>query len=85
MTAQAIAAWPAFMKRKTAAAYCDMSIPSFEKEIFGGRIPSGVMFGGCLHWHKESLDKALARIAGVADDSDDPIMRELKERYGKAA
>lgn len=84
MTAHSIPAWPGMMKRKTAAAYCDMSIPSFEKEIAAGRLPSGVVFGGCLHWHKEALDKALARIAGELDDEDD-IDRELREHYGKAA
>lgn len=79
-----IACWPGMMKRATAAAYCDMSIPSFEKEIAVGRVPPGVMFGGTLHWHKGALDKALARLVGE-DDGEDDLMKELRERYGKAA
>jgi hypothetical protein len=39
-------AWPAMMKRKTAAAYCDMSEAAFEREILAGRLPGGVTFGG---------------------------------------
>lgn len=78
------ARWPGMMQRKTAAAYCDLSVPSFEKEITAGRLPAGVMFGGREHWLKESLDKALARIAGQVDD-DDEISKVLGERYGKAA
>lgn len=74
--------WPAMMKRATAAAYCDISIASFEREIVAGRLPSGVVFGGREHWHREALDRALAAIAGenVSD-----IDAELRRRYGKAA
>lgn len=72
--------WPAMMKRATAAEYCDMSRPSFDKEVAEGRLPSGVMFGGLEHWHKGALDKALARIAGEADDMSD-AEKELRSRY----
>jgi hypothetical protein len=71
------------MRRKTAAAYLDMTEAAFEREIVAGRLPSGVTLGGRLHWRKECLDKALARLAGEGDDPD--YLRELKERYGKAA
>lgn len=80
-----VARWPAIMKRRTAAEYLDMSIPSFEKEIAAGRLPSGVIVGGCQHWHKEALDKALARIAGDLETGDDDILRDIEEglkRYG---
>lgn len=72
--------WPMMMKRATAAAYCDMSVDSFLREVAAGRLPAGVQFGGLLHWHRTALDKALARIAGEADDEDD-IARKLKARY----
>lgn len=71
--------WPKMMKRETAAKYCDMSVNSFLKEIAAGRLPAGVQFGGLLHWHRNALDKALALIAGEADD--DEIARELRDRY----
>lgn len=74
--------WPAMMKRATAAAYCDISIASFEREIVAGRLPSGVVFGGREHWHREALDRALAAIAG---ESVGDIDAELRRRYGKAA
>jgi hypothetical protein len=77
-------AWPAMMKRKTAAAYCDMSEAAFEREILAGRLPGGVTFGGREHWHRGALDAALARIAGLADIPD--YRRELQERLrGQAA
>lgn len=81
MTAQGriVAAWPAMMKRRTAAEYLDMSIPSFEKEIAAGRLPEGVLLGGCLHWHRSTLDKALARIAGEVEASDDDILASIDQ------
>lgn len=71
--------WPALMKRETAAKYCDVSVNSFLREVAAGRLPAGVMFGGLLHWHRSAIDKALARIAGEADD--DEIARLLRDRY----
>jgi len=48
-----------------------MSIPSFEREIAAGRLPTGVMFGGREHWHRDAIDKALANIAGeVSSDAE---------------
>ena len=60
--------WPAMMRRKTAAAYCDVSEPAFEREVNAGRLPTPVMFGGREHWHRATLDVDLARIAGHATD-----------------
>jgi hypothetical protein len=57
------------MRRKTAAAYCDLSEGAFIREVAAGRLPQGVTFGGREHWHKPALDAALARIAGeIVDD-----------------
>jgi len=80
MTAQA--RWPAMMRRKTAAEYCDMTEPAFEREIVGGRLPAGVRFGGQEHWHRNALDAALARIAGEAMPD---YRKDLRGRYGEAA
>ena len=38
--------WPRMLKRDKAAAYCDLSVAAFEREIVAGRLPAGVMLGG---------------------------------------
>ncbi|MFT4055206.1 MAG: helix-turn-helix domain-containing protein [Novosphingobium sp.] len=63
--------WPAAMKRKTAAAYLDMSEAAFEREIIAGRMPAGFIFGGREHWHKAAIDRCLERITGGYDDMPD--------------
>ena len=75
--------WPEMMTRQTAAQYCDMSVPSFEREIVAGRLPAGVTFGNREHWYKPALDDCLARIAGRADMPD--YRRKNVERCEKAA
>lgn len=52
--------WPRMMKRQTAAAYCDLSVGAFEREITAGRLPAPVTLGGREHWCKKALDRALA-------------------------
>jgi len=77
------ARWPSMMKRATAAEYCDMSEAAFEREIAAGRIPTGVSFGGRIHWRKEAIDKALDRVSGeVVDDAE---AKFWERRRGKAA
>jgi hypothetical protein len=56
--------WPGMMSRKTAIAYLDVSEAEFDREIAAGRLPEGVTFGGKPHWRKDTLDRALAVIAG---------------------
>lgn len=74
--------WPAMMKRKTAAEYCDMSEAAFEREVVAGRLPAGILFGGREHWRKDALDHAFARLAGeVVPD----YRRRLRGSYGQAA
>lgn len=82
MTTHTIARWPAMMKRKTAAEYCDMSESAFEREIIAGRLPAGVMFGGREHWRKEALDGAFARLSGEAVPD---YRRRAMGDYGQAA
>lgn len=77
------ARWPAMMRRKTAAEYVDMSEAAFEREIIAGRLPAGVIFGGREHWSREAIDRALATLTGAGSEPD--YVREMKERYGKAA
>lgn len=77
--------WPRMLKRATAAAYCDMSIAAFEREIVDGRLPAPVMLGNREHWCKNALDKALDAITGGGDGAEPDYIRETRERYGKAA
>lgn len=60
--------WPAMMLRKTASAYCDMSVSAFEREVSKAHLPASVMLGGKPHWHRVSLDRNLERIAGMMND-----------------
>lgn len=76
--------WPQSMQKKTVLEYCELSEASLMKEIAAGRLPSGFMLGGREHWHKDALDKALARLAG----SDGAATSAAKERFwnrGQAA
>lgn len=75
--------WPATMKRATAAAYCDMSVAAFEREIVAGRLPAGVMFGGREHWRKDAIDAAIARLGGDVDQPE--FLKEWQDKYGEAA
>lgn len=75
--------WPAMMKRRTAALYCDMSEAAFEREIVAGRLPAGIMFGGREHWRKDALDKAFDRLAGEADEPE--YIKKWRAEYGKVA
>jgi len=77
-----IPAWPAMMKRKTAAAYLDMSEAAFEREILIGRMPTSVMVGGREHWRKDAIDAAISALDGGGEPD---WKRELRDRYGKAA
>ncbi len=77
------ARWPALMKRKTVAEYCDLSEPAFEREVIAGRMPAPIMFGGREHWRKDAVDAAIVRLSGEAAQPD--YRRKLRERYGQAA
>lgn len=52
-------AWPALMRRKTAATYLDMSEAAFEREVLAGRLPQPETWGGRDHWRKEAIDAAI--------------------------
>lgn len=76
--------WPQAMKRKTAAAYCELSEAAFEREVFTGRLPVSVTLGGREHWHRPALDAALPRLFGDVEIEEEmpEYRRELHERYG---
>lgn len=77
------ARWPEMMTRKTAAEYCDLSEPAFEREVAAGRLPIGVTFGGREHWRRAALDKALDVLTG--DAAVPSYRRELQDRKREKA
>lgn len=60
--------WPAAMKRATAAAYCDMSIASFDREVALGRFPSPIRLGGLDHWTRNAIDQQLDQLENESLD-----------------
>ncbi|WP_068089186.1 hypothetical protein [Novosphingobium rosa] len=58
-----IPAWPAMMRRSTAAAYLDLSEVSFTKEIAAGRMPTGIILGGREHWRRDAIDAAINNLS----------------------
>jgi predicted DNA-binding transcriptional regulator AlpA len=52
------------MKRATAAAYCDLSLAEFEREVTAERLPLPVNMGREGRWSRAALDEAIERIAG---------------------
>jgi hypothetical protein len=57
--------WPRMMRRATAAAYCDMKLDEFEREV-GVTLPVPVLLGGEERWSRAQLDAALDRLTGDA-------------------
>lgn len=74
---------PRMMKRTTAAAYCDLSVAAFEREVAAGTLPMPVMLGNREHWCKNALDRALDALTGAEAVPD--YRRKLRQRYEKAA
>lgn len=80
-----IARWPEMMVQRDAAEYCSLSIAAFEREVYAGRLPAPVRFGGKDHWRKSSIDAALDVLTGdaVAAGEEAPWRREMKERHDR--
>ena len=72
--------WPQLMRRKTAAAYLDMSVETMERQINAGKLPTSVLIGRIEYWRKDAIDAALVRLDGGIPDYE----REFYEN-GKAA
>lgn len=56
--------WPAMMKQKTAAAYCDLSVAEFEREVQSGRLPMPIKLGNSEHWSRAAIDERIGRLLG---------------------
>ena len=74
--------WPRLMKRSTAAQYCDLSEPAFERAVLEGTLPFAVKLGDRDHWDKLALDAAISKLLGDEDQPD--YRRRLRGRYGRA-
>lgn len=87
MTAPAriIARWPEMMLERDAADYCSLSLAAFQREVYAGRLPGPVRFGGKDHWRKSIIDRALDVLTGDAPTQaeDAPWLREIKERHAR--
>lgn len=69
MTARTYRDWPALMARNTAARFCDMTVPQFEREVATGTLPQPVAIGGEMRWGNAALTDAIEVLTGrrVAD------------------
>lgn len=54
--------WPEMMRRRTAAAYLDLSDAAFLREVDRARLPSPTTLGGRPSWSRSRIDRALASI-----------------------
>jgi hypothetical protein len=50
------------MRRATAAAYLDLSVPVFERAVSGGEIPLPVLFAGKESWCKQQIDNVMDKL-----------------------
>lgn len=61
--------WPRMLSRPLAAAYCSLTVSTFEREVAAGMLPGPVQLGGQPHWCRNKLDAALDRlISGAGND-----------------
>jgi len=70
--------WPAVMRRKTAASYCDLSVAEFGRLVAAGTLPLPTAIGAIEWWSRGQLDKALAILTG----EEEADWREGSPLYG---
>lgn len=54
--------WPAMMRKGTAAAYLDLSVAVFSREVVAGVIPPPIVLGGRPSWSRRQIDAAMERL-----------------------
>lgn len=52
--------WPQMMRRRTAAAYLDLTESAFIREVYRNTLPMPVLLGGRESWSRQAIDRALA-------------------------
>jgi len=50
------------MKRKTAAAFCDMAETAFARSVTAGDLPQPISIGGKDYWHRAAIEGAVAEL-----------------------
>lgn len=50
---------PILMKRKTAAAYCDMAEAAFMRSVTIGDLPQPISIGNKDYWHRSAIEGAV--------------------------
>lgn len=51
---------PALMGRRQSAAYCSVSVPSWDRLSAGNKTPAPVRLGGRVMWRRADLDSWIA-------------------------
>jgi len=59
--------WPAMMRRKTLAEYCDISEAEVERRVAAGELPQPISFGGKDRWYRQAVSDRLAELSGEGD------------------
>lgn len=59
--------WPRMMRRDMAAAYCQLSVAAFEREVSAGRLPLPVLLGGQNRWSRAAIDDAIEALTSYGD------------------
>jgi hypothetical protein len=59
---------PRLLRHELAAAYVDLSPPSFSRGVAAGDWPQPIQDGNRKHWDRKALDAAADRRSGLAAD-----------------
>jgi hypothetical protein len=68
--------------RREAASMVDLSPKSFTNAVRSGLLPNPIQMGGRKVWSVKALEKAIDRLAGLDDESQEPGNEWIK-RLGK--
>ena len=57
--------WPEMMRRRTAAAYLDLTESAFIQEVGRNTLPPPILLGGRKSWSRQQIDRAIAKLLAV--------------------
>lgn len=72
--------WPYAMKRRTAAAYLEISEAGIEREVISGRLPTPKVIDGKERWLRSEIDAYLAS----GRENSEPMPDYLKEFWARS-
>lgn len=64
---------PMGLRKAHAAAFCGISVPTFEKFVFSGALPNARYLGSIKIWIKDELTTALTNLPYVDGDPQNPL------------